>query len=106
MGKILLNIGILGWGLVAVILALAAEELLTASARIGGLLLAELAKSLNWIAEGEFEDMELILSVFGLLVFTGVSAWDGVTMRVELVANTSMSKWEIYCCMGIGKMGW
>lgn len=87
-------------------MALAAEELLTASARIGGLVLVELAKSLNGIAEGEFEDMELILSVFWLLVFTGVSAWDGVTMRVGLVANTSMSKWEIYCCMAIGKMGW
>jgi len=45
-------------------LALAAEELLAASARIGGLLLVESAKSLNWIAEGEFEDVELTLLVF------------------------------------------
>ncbi|WP_335042703.1 hypothetical protein [Nostoc sp.] len=70
MGKILLNIGTRGFGLVAVILALSAilalapEELLTASERIGVLLLVELAKSLNWIAEGEFEEMEVILSVF------------------------------------------
>ncbi|MCC5663599.1 hypothetical protein LC653_06580 [Nostoc sp. CHAB 5784] len=74
MGKILLNIGIRGCGLVAVILALTPEELLAASERIGGLLLVELAKSLNWVAEGEFEDMEVILSVFWLLDFTGVSA--------------------------------
>jgi hypothetical protein len=73
-GKILLNIGIRGFGLVAVILALAPEELLDASERIGGLLLVELAKSLNWIAEGEFEDREVILSVFWVLDFTGVSA--------------------------------
>jgi hypothetical protein len=72
-GKILLNIGILGLGLFAVTLALAAE-LLDASETIGGLLLVELAKSLNWITEGEFEDTEVILSVFGLLGFTGVSA--------------------------------
>ncbi|MCC5597957.1 hypothetical protein [Nostoc favosum] len=57
-GKILLNIGIRSFGLVAVILALTPEELLAASERIGGLLLVELAKSLNWVAEGEFEDME------------------------------------------------
>ncbi|MBC6429579.1 hypothetical protein FM036_01335 [Nostoc sp. HG1] len=80
MGKILLNIGTRGFGLVAVILALSAilalapEELLDASERIGGLLLLELAKSLNWIAEGEFEDREVILSVFWVLDFTGVSA--------------------------------
>lgn len=74
MGKILLNIGIRGFGLVAVILALTPEELLAASERIGGLLLVKLAKSLNWVAEGEFEDMEVILSVFWLLDFTGVSA--------------------------------
>ena len=79
-GKILLNIGTRGFGLVAVILALSAilalapEELLAASESIGGLLLVELAKSLNSIAEGEFEDMEIILSVFWLLNFTGVSA--------------------------------
>ncbi|MEH1969816.1 MAG: hypothetical protein RM347_019625 [Nostoc sp. ChiQUE02] len=64
MGKILLNIGTRGLGLFAVILALAAEELLAASERIGGLLLVELAKSRNWLVEGEFEDMEVILSVF------------------------------------------
>ncbi|MCC5626931.1 hypothetical protein LC613_01475 [Nostoc sphaeroides CHAB 2801] len=74
MGKILLNIGSRGFGLVAVILALAPEELLPASESIGGLLLVELAKSLNWIAEAEFEDMEVIFSVFWLLDFTGVSA--------------------------------
>jgi hypothetical protein len=79
-GKILLNIGTRGCGLVAVILALSAklalapEDLLTASERIGGLLLVELAKSLNWIAEGELEDMEVILSRFWLLDFNGVSA--------------------------------
>jgi hypothetical protein len=55
-------------------LALASEEFLAASDRIGGLLLVELAKSLNWIAEGEFEDMEVILSVFWVLDFIGVSA--------------------------------
>ena len=80
MGKILLNTGIRGFGLVAVILALLAilalapEELLDALERIGGLLSVELAKSLNWIAEGEFEDREVILSVFWVLDFTGVSA--------------------------------
>ncbi|MCC5641649.1 hypothetical protein LC607_01475 [Nostoc sp. CHAB 5824] len=80
MGKILLNIGTRGCSLVAVILALSAilalvpEELLAASERIGDLLLVEFAKSLNWIAEDEFEDMEVILSVFWLLDFTGVSA--------------------------------
>ena len=73
-GKILLDIGTRGFGLVAVILALAPEELLAVSERIAGLLLVELAKSLNWITEGEFEDMEVILSVFWLLDFTGVSA--------------------------------
>lgn len=82
-------------------LALAPEELLAASERIGGLLLVELAKSLNWIAEGEFEDMEVILSVFWVLDFTGVSAWDGVMMKVELVPNTSISRLKIYCRMGI-----
>ncbi|MBG1243847.1 hypothetical protein [Nostoc sp. NZL] len=74
MGKILLDIGTRGFGLVAVILALVPEELLAASESIGGLLLVELAKSLNWIAEDEFEDMEVIFSVFWLLDFTGVSA--------------------------------
>ena len=74
MGKILLNIGTRGCGLVAVILALAPEDLLATSEIIGGLLSVELAKSLSWIAEGEFEDMEVILSVFWLLDFTGVSA--------------------------------
>ncbi|WP_322679382.1 MULTISPECIES: hypothetical protein [unclassified Nostoc] len=74
MGKILLNIGILGLGLFAVTLALTAAELLDASETIDGLLLVELAKSPNWITEGEFEDAEVILSVFGLLGFTGVSA--------------------------------
>ena len=64
MRKILLNIGTLGSGLVAVIFALAVEELLAASERRGGLLLVELAKSLNWIAEDEFEDTEVVLSVF------------------------------------------
>ncbi|MBN3909928.1 MAG: hypothetical protein HWQ35_26330 [Nostoc sp. NMS1] len=64
MGKILLNIGSRGSGFVAVILALAAEELLLASDTIVCLLLVELAESLNGIAEGEFEDTELILSVF------------------------------------------
>ncbi len=79
-GKILLNIGTRGFGLVAVILALSAilelapEELLAASERIGGLLLVELAKSLNCIGESEFEDMEVIFSVFWVLDFTGVSA--------------------------------
>ncbi|MEH1847463.1 MAG: hypothetical protein V7L25_21380 [Nostoc sp.] len=72
MGKILLNIGTRGLGLVTVIFALAAEELLAASERIGGLLLVEFAKSLNWIADGEFKDMEVILLVFWLLDFTGV----------------------------------
>ncbi len=62
--KILLDTGIRTFGLVAVILALAVEELLVASERIAGLLLVELAKSLNGIAGGEFEDMELGLSVF------------------------------------------
>lgn len=67
MGKILLKIGTRGFGLFAVILALEAsetEEFLAASERIGGLLLVELAKSLNWIAKGEFEDREVILLVF------------------------------------------
>ncbi|MEH2263478.1 hypothetical protein [Nostoc sp.] len=64
MGKILLDIGIRGFGLVVVILALAVEELLIASEMIAGLLLVELAESLNGIAEDEFEEMELIFSVF------------------------------------------
>ncbi|MEH1823312.1 MAG: hypothetical protein V7L31_30290 [Nostoc sp.] len=65
MGKILLDIGTRSLGLFSVILALAAEELLDdASETIDDLLLVELAKSLNWIVEDEFEDMELILSVF------------------------------------------
>ncbi|MEH1826097.1 hypothetical protein FD723_09530 [Nostoc sp. C052] len=65
MGKILLEIGTRSLGLFPVILALAAEELLDdASERIDDLLLLELAKSLNWIVEDEFEDMEVILSVF------------------------------------------
>ncbi|MEH1921311.1 hypothetical protein [Nostoc sp.] len=65
MGKILLEIGTRSLGLFSVILALAAEELLDdASETIDDLLLVELAKSLNWIVEDEFEDMELILSVF------------------------------------------
>ncbi|MEH2346695.1 MAG: hypothetical protein V7K55_01590 [Nostoc sp.] len=64
MGKILLDIGIRSFGLVVVILALAVEELLIASEMIAGLLLVELAESLNGIAEDEFEDMELIFSVF------------------------------------------
>lgn len=64
MGKILLNIGTRGRGLFAVILALVAEELLVTSERRGGLLLVELAKSLNWVAEGEFEDIEVIFSGF------------------------------------------
>lgn len=63
-GKILLNIGTRGLGLFSVILALVLEELLPASERIAGLLLVELAKSFNWIAEGEFEDIEVRLSVF------------------------------------------
>ncbi|WP_292775833.1 hypothetical protein [Nostoc sp. NMS9] len=43
-----------------------AEELLVASERRGGLLLVlvELAKSLNWLAEGELEDMEVTFSGF------------------------------------------
>ncbi len=95
MGKILLNIGTRGCGLVAVILALSAkvalapEELLAASERICGLLLVELAKSLNWIAVAELKDMEVILSRFWLLDFTGVSAWDGVIMKAD-----SMSKYN------------
>ncbi|MEH2123097.1 hypothetical protein [Nostoc sp.] len=48
----------------AVILALVAEELLAASERRGGLLLVELAKSLNFAAEGELEDMEVTFSGF------------------------------------------
>ncbi|ODG98916.1 hypothetical protein A4S05_06815 [Nostoc sp. KVJ20] len=64
MRKILLNIGTLGSGLVAVIFVVAVEELSAASERIGGLLLVESAKSLNWIAEDEFEDTEVVLSVF------------------------------------------
>ncbi|MBD2531854.1 hypothetical protein H6G97_20605 [Nostoc flagelliforme FACHB-838] len=65
MGNILLDMGILALGSsFAVILALAAEELLAASERIGGLLLVEFIKSLNWMAGGEFEDMGLISSVF------------------------------------------
>ncbi|MEH1811130.1 MAG: hypothetical protein V7K26_04435 [Nostoc sp.] len=64
MGKILLNMGTRGRGLFAVILALAAEELLAASERRGGLLLVELAKSLNFIAVGELEDMEVTFSGF------------------------------------------
>ncbi|MEH1786045.1 MAG: hypothetical protein V7K67_10980 [Nostoc sp.] len=65
MGKIRLDIGTRSLGLFSVILALAAEELLDdASERIDDLLLVELAKSLNWIVEDEFEDMEVILSVF------------------------------------------
>ncbi|MEH2050581.1 hypothetical protein [Nostoc sp.] len=65
MGKILLEIGTRSLGLFSVILALAAEELLDdASETIDDLLLVELAKSLNWIVEDEFEDMEVILSVF------------------------------------------
>lgn len=64
MAKILLNIGTRGRGLFAVILALVAEELLVASERRGGLLLVELAKSLNWVAEGELEDIEVIFSGF------------------------------------------
>ncbi|MEH2042311.1 hypothetical protein [Nostoc sp.] len=65
-GKILLNIGTRGRGLFAVILALVAEELLIASERRGGLLLVlvELAKSLNWVAKGELEDMEVTFSGF------------------------------------------
>ncbi|MEH2446778.1 MAG: hypothetical protein V7K18_13590 [Nostoc sp.] len=54
MGKILLNIGTRGFGLVAVILASETEEFLAASERIGSLLLVELVKSLNWIAKDEF----------------------------------------------------
>lgn len=53
-------------------LALETEELLSASMRIDGLLLVELAESLNSIAVGEPEDMELILSVFSLFDSTGV----------------------------------
>ncbi|MEH1796298.1 hypothetical protein [Nostoc sp.] len=64
MGKTLLDIGIRSFGLVVVILALAVEELLIASEMIAGLLLVELAESLNGIAGDEFEDMELIFSVF------------------------------------------
>lgn len=64
MGKILLNIGTRAFGLVAVILALETEEFLAGSERIGGLLLVELVKSLNWIAKDEFEDRELILLIF------------------------------------------
>ncbi|MEH1782005.1 MAG: hypothetical protein V7L26_23430 [Nostoc sp.] len=65
MGKIRLDIGTRSLGLFSVILALVAEELLDdASERIDDLLLVELAKSLNWIVEDEFEDMEVILSVF------------------------------------------
>ncbi|MEH1852112.1 MAG: hypothetical protein V7L11_10590 [Nostoc sp.] len=65
MGKILLEIGTRSLGLFSVILALAAEELLDdASETIDDLLLVELAKSLNWIVEDEFEDVEVILSVF------------------------------------------
>lgn len=56
--------GTRGRGLFAVILALAAEELLAASERRGGLLLVELAKSLNFIAVGELEDMEVTFSGF------------------------------------------
>ncbi|MEH1769658.1 hypothetical protein [Nostoc sp.] len=65
MGKILLEIGTRSLGLFSVILALAAEELLDdASETIDDLLLVELARSLNWIVEGEFEDVEVILSIF------------------------------------------
>lgn len=64
MGKILLDIGIRSFGLVVVILALAVEELLIASEMIAGLLLVELAESLNGIAGDKFEDIELIFSVF------------------------------------------
>jgi hypothetical protein len=63
-GKILLNIGSRGFGFVAAIFALTAEELLLTSERIVGLLLVELGESLNGIAKGEFEDTELIFSVF------------------------------------------
>jgi hypothetical protein len=63
-GKILLNIGSRGFGLVSVILALAAEGLLVTSETIVGLLLVELAESFSGIAADEFEDRELILSVF------------------------------------------
>ncbi|MBE9103780.1 hypothetical protein IQ229_02105 [Nostoc cf. edaphicum LEGE 07299] len=45
-------------------MALGTEELLAASKKRGGLLLVELAKSLNWVAEGEFEDMEVTFSEF------------------------------------------
>ncbi|MEI1378263.1 hypothetical protein PQG02_00965 [Nostoc sp. UHCC 0926] len=60
----MLKIGTRGFGLVAVILASETEEFLAASERIGGLLLVESGKSVNWIAKGEFEDRELILLVF------------------------------------------
>lgn len=64
MGKILLNIGTRGRGLFAVILALVTEDLLVTSERRDGLLLVELVKSLNWVAGGELEDMEVTFSVF------------------------------------------
>ncbi len=60
-GKTLLNIGIRGSDLVVAMLALEAEELLTASVKIGDSLLIELAESLNSMAGGGSEDMELIL---------------------------------------------
>ncbi|MEH2192432.1 MAG: hypothetical protein V7K98_07285 [Nostoc sp.] len=63
-GKILLDIGIRCFGLVSVILTLAAEELLVTSERIVDFLLVEFAESLNGIVEDEFEDTEVILSVF------------------------------------------
>lgn len=62
-GKILLDIGIRCFGLVSVILILA-EDLLVTSETMVGLLLVEFAESLNGIVEDEFEDTELILSVF------------------------------------------
>jgi membrane protein CcdC involved in cytochrome C biogenesis len=86
-------------------LALAAEELLVTSERIVSLLLVEFAESFNGITAGEFEDRELILSVFWLFAFTGVCPWHGIMIKVEVIPNASMRKRQKDCCIEISKMG-